>query len=366
MSQEHASATEDERAAARTPTSAPAPASATRATSGGVVARARAIVAHYKRAIQAGLLALIALFIGTTLWKSWAQLNQYHWHISWPLVLAAWGLFAAQELSLGLIWRAILARLGYRLDVRVALRIYFGAESVRYIPGNVWHVIARVLWAERHGVPKPVGFASMVIELATKIASALLFFALTLLVWPDTHALAHIIPRDALITAGALAVPLLLAGLHPRLLERGLGLALHVLKRGPARVTLSYGDVLAIVGCWVLSWVVVGTGLYLAVRAIGVTPAASVALVQSQGIYALAWAIGFLTLVTPSGLGFRELALAGLLVAAGIVPAFALAMVVALVVRLLATAAELACIAGAYLAPGKAATRLALGAPPPE
>jgi uncharacterized membrane protein YbhN (UPF0104 family) len=308
-------------------------------------------VKRHKRLIQYTVLGLIAVFLILAVSKSWTALSRYQWQAHWGLLALAFLLFAAQELTFGLIWRAILRRLGSHLGVVESERIYLGAEFVRYIPGNVWHVITRVLWAEQRGVPKTRGFASMVIELATKIASAVLVFAATLVFWPDAHALAAQVPRGALVTIGALGVPLILVGLHPHLLERALNFGLRALKRDPVRISLTYGDVLVITGYWAASWVVAGIGFSLLIRALVTTPAPGAALLLAMGIFALGWDIGFLTFITPSGLGAREAAIAALLVAGGLAPA-ALAVVIALIARLMTTGAELACISGAYLLPG--------------
>lgn len=312
------------------------------------VGAGKRLYARYKPVARGGLLVLIAAFLALALWKSWSSLSSYSWHVSWPLLVVAFVFFAAQEVSFTLIWRAILAHMGdRRLDPISAARIYLSAEAVRYIPGNVWHVITRVVLAEREGVPKALGFASMVVELATKIASGVLVFVATLLFWPDARAFAAQIPHAALVTMGVLGTPLLLLGLHPRLLEWGLSQATRLLKRDPVRLGLGYGDVLAITGLWALSWLASGIGLYLLVRSLGFDSTGLGTLLEVTGIYALGWVVGFLSFVTPSGLGFREVAIAGLLVAAGVVPTFALGTVVALLARLVSTAAEVGCILGA-------------------
>lgn len=328
---------------------APPPGGAPRA----LARRAAGVLTRHKRLVRALVLALVALFLVAAVRTSWARLGQYHWHLQWGYLVAAFLLFTAQELTFALIWRAILARLGSRLGILSSERIYLGAEFVRYIPGNVWHVITRVLWAERRGVPKAVGFASMVLELATKLAAAALVFALTLLAWPDAHALAARVPRGALLAAGILGVPLLLVGLHPRLLARALNTGLRALKREPLRISVRYADVLRITAYWALSWIVGGAGFALLVRSLVSTPLPAVAPILAIGIFALGWDIGFLSFVTPSGLGIREAAIAALLVASGLVPVAALALVVALLARLLTTGAELAAIAGAYLIRGE-------------
>lgn len=324
---------------------------------GGFVVRTLGWTRRHKRLVQALALLIIALFVALAINKSWSALKDYHWDVQWGLLALGFAFFIAQELMFALIWRSILARLGSRLDVVSSERIYLGAEFVRYIPGNVWHVITRVLWAEQRGVPKPIGFASMVIELATKIFSAALVFAVSLLFWPDVTALAAQtpIPANVALIAGAVAIPLLLLGLHPRLLEGALNTGLRLLKRAPTRLTLRYRDLLVITLYWSLSWVVAGVGFTLLTHSIVSTPLPATLLALGIGIYALGWDIGFLSFITPSGIGFRELAIAALMVAAGVVVGpggFAIAFVVAMVSRLLSTGSELVSISLVYLAFG--------------
>ncbi len=321
------------------------------------IGRLIAFVRRHKRMTQALALLVIAVFVALAINKSWSALRDYQWDVQWGLLGLGFLFLVGQELMFALIWRAILQRLGSRIDIISSERIYLGAEFVRYIPGNVWHVITRVMWAEQRGVPKATGFASMVIELATKIFSAALVFAVSLLFWPDVTSLTTQlnIPANVALIAGAVAIPLLLLGLHPRLLEASLNTGLKLLKRPPTRLTLRYRDLLFITLYWSLSWVVAGIGFYLLTRSIISTPLPSALLPMSIGIYALGWDVGFLSFITPSGIGFRELAIAGLMVAAGVTVgpgAGAIAFVVAMVSRLLATGSELVSIALAYVVSG--------------
>ena len=326
----------------------------------GVVGAALGLFKRYKRVVQAVVLLVIAGSVVALIAKEWAKLTTYDWHLNWGLLTAGFALLVTQELSFAFIWRSILARMGSRLDIVSSQRIYLGAEFVRYMPGNVWHVITRVLWAEQRGVPKAIGFASMVVELATKIVSAALVFAVSLLFWPDTRILTSQldIPHSVVVTAGAVLLPLLLLGLYPPVLRGMLNFGLKKLGREPVQFTLSYRDMLLITLYWSLSWIVAGTGFYLVVRSIVATPLAApltLGLIVAIGMFALGWDIGFLSFVTPSGVGFREAALVFLLTAS-LLPAtqvnLALAAVIAIVARLLATGAELVCIAGAYLVRG--------------
>lgn len=339
------------------------PASPTTQPAGaGTIGTAMRLLKRYKGLVRVLALVLIAFGFGSIVWKSWSQLSTYSWHVQWGLLIAAFALFVAQELSFAFIWRGILLRMGSRIDLLSSQRIYLGAEFVRYIPGNVWHVITRVLWAEQRGVPKAVGFASMVVELATKLAAGALVFGLSLFFWSDlstlsiglphtadTHGLVSGISGQEFALAGMVFTVLVLIGLQPRLLLGALNLALRKTGREPVRFSLSYRDILVITLYWGLSWLVVGAGFYLLIHSLVSAPVPLETLPIAIGIYALGWDIGFVSFITPSGLGFRELAIALLLAAAlpGIVSTD-IAVVIALLARLLSTGAELLCIAGAH------------------
>jgi uncharacterized membrane protein YbhN (UPF0104 family) len=312
------------------------------------------LLKRYKLVVRVVVLALIVAFLGAGVWQSWHKLTSYHWDVAWWLFLVAFALLIIQELSYAFIWRDILARLGSHLEIIPSQRIYLGAEFVRYIPGNVWHVITRVLWAEQRGVPKTRGFASMVIELATKITAAALVFLISLFFWPNVGALTSRldIPHGVLVTAGALLIPLLLLGLYPRLLQAILNLGLRRAGREPISITLHYGEILIITFYWMLSWLVAGLGFYVLIDSIAGISLSPSGLAVAIGIYAIAWDVGFVSFVTPSGLGFREAAIVVLLTAANLVPSLAIATVLAFVTRLLATGAELFCISVAHLIPG--------------
>lgn len=306
-----------------------------------------------KPLLQIGLPIAIAVFF---LYK----VKDYNWQILtadaarwnyWLLAVSFLG-FILQELSFGLIWQSVLKRLGYRLDLRVCLRIYLASEFVRYIPGNVWHVLTRVLWTGKYGVPRPIAFASMTVELITKLAAGAIVFALSLLFWGSANALGSLFQSSLILVIGGVSFIALLVVLHPRILNGLLNLALGILKRDPVTLSLRYRDILLVTLMWCASWFVAGCAFYVMLLALWpATPLA--ALPVCIGIYAIAWDFGFVTFITPSGLGFRELAI-GVLFALALpfVPG-AVVAVIALLSRVVSTLAELLCVSVAYLSGGK-------------
>src|SRR6266700_1618559 len=186
-----------------------------------------------KRVLQIGLPVIILILFLYQIKKNWADLTAYtfQWN-PWLLALAFFG-FMLQELSYGLIWRAILARRGLQLGLRMCLRIYLASEFVRYIPGNVWHILTRILWVGKYGVSRPVAFASMTIELITKLAAGVLIFAVSLVFWQNLGAVGTLLHGSLVIVLGVGIIFALLVGLHPPVLNGLLNLALRLLKRDP-------------------------------------------------------------------------------------------------------------------------------------
>ncbi len=305
-----------------------------------------------KRALQIGLPLLILVLFINQVQKNWQDLtsHSFQWN-PWLLALAFLG-FALQELSFGLIWKLVLARLGSQLDLRASLRIYLASEFVRYIPGNVWHVLTRILWVGKYGVSRPVAFASMTIELITKLAAGVLIFAVSLVFWQNLGAVGTLLHGSLVIVLGVGIIFALLVGLHPSILNGLINLALRLLKRDPVVLTLRYSDILLVTLAWCASWLVAGVAFYLLVLALWPgTPL--VALPICIGIYALAWDIGFVSFITPSGLGFREGAIVGLFALSLMSLPTGLGYIIALLSRLVSTLAELVCVSIAYLSGGQ-------------
>jgi uncharacterized membrane protein YbhN (UPF0104 family) len=309
-----------------------------------------------KRVLQVVLPVAILGFLFYYSRNDWAELASAQLHLNWWLLALSFLGFLLQELSYGLIWRSVLQRLGYNLDLRPSLRIYLGSEFVRYIPGNVWHVLTRILWVGKYGVPRPIALASMIVELTTKLAAGALVFALSLLFWGDIGVVGKLLNGTPVIAfVGVLTIVALLVVLHPRVLSSLLNFALRLLKREPVVLTLRYRNILTVTLYWCISWLIAGCAFY--VLLLSLWPTAPLLLLPiGVGIYAIVWDIGFLSFVTPSGLGARELSMVGLF--ALVLPSLGFAPLLAVLSRVVSTLAELLCVSVAYFSGGRPAQEI--------
>ena len=284
---------------------------------------------------QALVAAAVVYFIVTYLARYWTQVRAYLWSIRpLPLVLSALVFLLFYLLQGGAWW--LLLR-GFDLPSSFARASATWSRSIlaRYVPGNVFMFLGRAWMSYRQGLDVARVSAAMVYEQALGLASALLTVALLLPFW-HYH-------RGGMALA-LLAVPVLVALMHPRIFTPLATRVLRLLKREPLGAGLPFVQVLGLLGYYVVSWLVAGLAAWLLANS--VTGVGVAALPVTVAAYAFAYVVGMAAFVMPSGLGVREAVLAASL-AARLPGSVALAW--ALLLRLWQTLIELLYVAGAVL-----------------
>ena len=223
-------------------------------------------------------------------------------------------------------WRVLLAGLGSPLPARAAARIMFIGQLGKYLPGSVWPVLAQMELGHAYRVPRHRSASASVLAMVVSLLSGLLTALVTL-------------PFVAQATAYRWAfalIPVLLAGLHPRVLNALLGRLLRLARRPPLDQPLS-GRVMARALAWSCSsWVLYGLQIWLLATRLG-APDGRTALLAIGG-FAFAWSVGFLVVFAPAGAGIRDVLLVAVL---GPVLGVGSATAVALVSRALMTGGDL-------------------------
>ncbi len=290
--------------------------------------------------LRAGLLAAV---VGLAVWGLASQWDAVRAALD---KLAGWevaGAFGCALAGLGcmmLAWRALLADLGSPLPLPVATRVMFVGQLGKYVPGAVWAVAAQVELARDYGVPRRrSGTASLVAMAVTLVAG--LIAAGVMLPLVSGHAARQYWWVLAL-------TPLAAACLYPRLIKYALDLVLKVARRPPLEEPVSGAGMARALAWTTLGWLFYGAHAWLLISEFAGRSGHVFEL--ALGGYALAWAVGFLIIFVPGGIGPRELALIAVL--APVIPS-ASALVVALASRVVMTAGDLAW-AGVGLAVGRA------------
>jgi uncharacterized membrane protein YbhN (UPF0104 family) len=289
--------------------------------------------------VRLGLVALALGFCVYGLIVQHAEVTNALRHLHWYSVAAA---ILAAIAGLGfmmLAWRSLLANLGSPLRLRTATKIMFIGQLGKYVPGMVWAFAAQVELAREYKVPRSRSASATAITVAVTLTTGLIVAAVTL---PLTS---HSAARHYWWVLAC--APLLLVCLYPPLLGTALDLVLKLARQPPLERRVSLPGLARALGWTTLGWACYGLQLWPLVadvsgRGLGV-------LLLSVGAYALAWSVGFVLVIFPSGVGPRELALIAAL--APVMPRGS-ALVVAIVSRLVMTVCDLAW-AGIGLAAGR-------------
>jgi glycosyltransferase 2 family protein len=244
--------------------------------------------------------------------------------------LAAVGALAAilvAMLAAMQIWRVLLAALGSPLPLRAAARVVFVGQLGKYLPGSVWPVLAQMELGTAHRVPRTRSATASVLTMLVSLLGGLLTALVTL-------------PFVAGATPyrwAFLAAPVLLAALHPKVLNPILNKLLALAKRPPLERPLTGRAITLALGWSLASWVLYGLQIWLLAARLGATDGTVVLL--AAGGFAFAWSVGFLVVFAPAGAGVREVLLVALL---GPVVGTGGATAIALVSRVLMTVGDLA------------------------
>ena len=313
------------------------------------------------RWLTVAVLAVVAGFFVATLAARWNDVISLNWRLEPGLFAVATVLLALSYGLVAWLWGVALHRAA---GVRPAAgaRIWFLSNLARYVPGNVWSYVGAVELARREGVARRTTLSVMALTQVLSVGVALLA-GLPVLLAERAR-----LGRPALLGAVVVVVVAALAAIFRRQL---LGLARRRLPGFDlADLTPSAGTVALLTVGYAAYWAV--TGVAFAALVASLYPLAATDVPVVVAAYAAAYAVGFLALLTPAGLGVRE----GVLVVAlaPVLPAGP-ALVVALISRLWMMLVELAGAAVAHLiarrsaapGPGQAGTaRPGAGSPEPR
>ena len=279
-------------------------------------------------------IALVLLLFGVllrNLYLSWDEVAGYDWDFNYPALIIAFSLMLLAAAFYAYLWKVILERLGTSLSYRKSYRIFFLSQLGRYLPGKVWGILGLVYLSRKEGVSKVISGASVTLQLLLQVVSGVMVFAVTLLFWRDVDS----VPG---LNVLFLLFPMGLILLHPGLVNRGLDLALRA--TGQPRMDLGWGYryLLAQLGLWGVFWLLNGVAHSFLIQSIYSLSRPPVLVLV--GIFAVSWVAGFLSLLTPSGLGVMEVTLVFLL---GFYFPAHVATIIALWTRLARTAGDLVC-----------------------
>jgi glycosyltransferase 2 family protein len=282
-------------------------------------------------AIQLGIAVLVFGFLVLTVVDQWAEIQDkgVHFHVLWliPAFVIMPCFYALNAIG----WDLILRFLGHKLGWARAQVAWGQPLLARYVPGSVLYVLGRVLLSERAGVPRRLTVASIVYEQALQATSAIVVASYFLIVHPDLQG-------QPLRWAILLLIPLLITILHPRVFGPLANRVLRAFGREPLPGVMPLRGVVAVMAFYVVNWGVIAVGIYCVARSVSsISPSQILVAGAAQ---AFGYVAALATLVAPAGLGIRDAAFAWAFKVAAPGDSFAVASLIAIVVRGMQTVVE--------------------------
>ena len=216
----------------------------------------------------------------------------------WPLLLSL--VFAMAGVAGGYpVWWDVLLGLGARIPFWEGARVFFVSQLGKYVPGSVWPMLMQMEEGRARGIQRRTMLGSSMVTAVIGCCVGLVV-ACALLPFYDAQALGR-------YWWALVALPLLIAMLHPRAMPGLLDRAFGILRRPPLSQRLD-GRYEARACLWsMLTWL--GLGGHLAVLCLALGHGGISIVVLCIGAAALAIPVGILFLPAPAGAGVREVVL---------------------------------------------------------
>ncbi|MCG8312561.1 MAG: flippase-like domain-containing protein [Pseudomonadales bacterium] len=278
----------------------------------------------------------VFLYLGYQIESHWDQLSAIDYLSSWKSLLAHVLALILMQTLMVIGWHNLLRRHQIHLTKQQLIYSYFVPALGKYLPGKVLFLAGRVELIKKFGGSRSAGFSVFILE------NIFLLLAASFFVLPSLFAFFKL-PGQWL--GAAYLAPCLAAiwiVIKPNTLFKYFNLILQRLRRQPLTIHIKSMDALLILSIYLLIWFAYGLGCAFFALEISNTSYDHLFIVASA--FVLAWMAGFLSIITPGGLGVREAIIVVLL---SPILGEAIAALMAVMMRLTWTIIELTISAGA-------------------
>lgn len=246
-------------------------------------------------AVSICAISVALFFFGKIFYQTWGALEAISLSINYSYVISSVLLCLTGFFTMTLGYYIVIKSLGIEMPFKKAAKARAFSEIGGYVPGKVWTLLTRMHYS-KHWMNKAEVIASSSIEIASLILSSIFAFVIISIIQPGIFSEYSIIFY--------IALPLCLIMMHPKILSFCLNIGLKIFKKESISLKISYKNLLIINIIYAFYWLFSGISIFLLINA--VYPLSWAYLPYLILVYAVAWTVGFLSVIFPAGLGLRE------------------------------------------------------------
>lgn len=292
------------------------------------------------KALQWIIYLSVALFIYNKLDGNLSELGSIK-DISIPWLTASILIFSVHSLYNGLNWHYMIRAAGFKADKASQIDVYLRSYILRYIPGNVVGIFSRAIYNKEYKIPMVASLWGWFIENVTYLTLGLMIGSFVFLrtqllnVSNDWIVWVALLGGIVVILANDWLKLLFNKLLVPRLSKDA--------RKEFVSLDIPMKSRLVLMGRYLLSWGIYSLSFIALIKAFG-QPIDYIVI----SINAIAWSLGYLSLITPSGSGIREGVMVALLTSVAGVP-FGLATTISIMARIVFILGEMCGFGAFYL-----------------
>lgn len=243
------------------------------------------------------LFTLVAslIFMGFMVTGQWQQIKSYDVAPDYPLLAMSIPVLLMAFLLGTIGWHKILLALGESHPLKTSIKIWTISSLIRYLPGGIWGYVSRAALCKEQGISLSISMVSLYLE------TLLLFLSSLVIGLPAAISITGLsIPLEYLLIAGLSAALLI----HPRFFLLIKYLSGRFKKYIQHIKTPTTAGMILLYFYYLFFLTVYGIAFLLFTASLVPLPADSRLLTASA--FPLAFCIGYILFIFPSGIGIRE------------------------------------------------------------
>lgn len=249
-----------------------------------------------KRIAATIVIGVIFFFLVKGLVNNWSQIPFRSLRFNPLLLVLSFVILIPHFICYSKSWQEIMNGLGTPITLAQSTWMIATTQIAKYVPGRVWYLIGRVYVGRKENLDGMNLAVSMVLETCMLLITSLIITLIATIFAGRLH-------RYQVVVIVLLLV-LSIVIMHPALLNWFMNLGLKIIKKPPARVTITYGRIIRLSVYFFGLWIAQILGFYCLVNSL--LPVNIASIFRFSSAYCLSWSAGFLAILTPGGLGVRE------------------------------------------------------------